>query len=118
MAYHIKKIFNYSPKSVVLTNPKALRDRHLVTKGTTLLLEHPPLVESIKESDVPYETAVTKALNIYTMKNNWCFWDNGSSTALFRLGEGEASYTTFVTDSPTDLKLTVDYDGTPSFAPV
>jgi hypothetical protein len=37
MAYHIKKIFNYSPKSVVLTNPKALRDRHLVTKGTTLL---------------------------------------------------------------------------------
>jgi hypothetical protein len=118
MAYHIAQIVNDSPKSVLLTNPKALRDRHLVTKNSSLRLEYPPLIESIREKTVFYETAVTKTLNIYTTKNNWCFWDNGSNTALLLLGEGGEMHVTLVTDSFTDLKLIVDYDGIPTFAPV
>jgi hypothetical protein len=118
MAYHIAQIVNASPKSVLLTKPKALRDRHLVTKNSSLRLEYPALVESIRQKTIFYETAVTKTLNMYTMKNNWCFWDNGSNTALLLLGEGGEMHVTLVTDSFTNLKLIVDYDGIPTFAPV
>ena len=118
MAYNITRIINNSSKSVILTNPVAERDTHLVTKNSSLRLEYKPLIESIREKTVFYETAVTKTLNIYTMKNNWCFWDNGSNTALLLLGEGGEMHVTLVTDSFTDLKLIVDYDGIPTFAPV
>jgi hypothetical protein len=115
MAYHITKIINNSSKTVLLTNPKAERDTHLVPKNNSLSPPNPPLVESIRESNVSYETAVTKALNIYTMQNNWCFWDNGSSTALVGLADGGQTYTTFPTQNATELELTIDAEGVPSF---
>jgi hypothetical protein len=113
MAYHIKKIINNSSKSVVLTNPVAERDTHLVTKNSSLRLGHSPLVPRINESNISYETAVTKALNIYTMKNNWCFWDNGSRTALVGLEDGGKSKG-FSTHSVPNLELIIDENGTPS----
>jgi hypothetical protein len=87
MAYHITKIINSSPKSVLLTNPKASRDRHLVTKNNWLLLRYPPLVERIRESDVSYETVVTKALNIYRCKTTGA--SGTTAAALLSLVSGK-----------------------------
>jgi hypothetical protein len=121
MVYHITKIVNNSPTSVVLTNPVAGRDRHLIAKNSLLAPPYPPKVEYLNEAIVSYETVMGKALNIYTAKNNWCFWDNGSSDHLVGLGEGEGSLKTFpIKVHPNmgapKLELTIDESGMPSFS--
>jgi hypothetical protein len=118
VGFHITKIVNNSSKTVVLTNPVAGRDRHVVTKHSWVIPPHAPKIEVIKSNPASYADALKKALNIYTSKNNWCFWDNGgsgSSSALIGIGEGGGK---FIFDTPDAEKvvLNISNDGTPSFS--
>jgi Papain-like cysteine protease AvrRpt2 len=119
MVYHITKIVNNSPKTAVLTNPVAARDRHVVTKHSWTIPPHPPKIEIIKDSNVTYPTAMKKTLNIYTGKNNWCFWDNGvsgSGSGLIGIGEGGDRFLFPTPPNTPKLVLNVSNDGTPSFS--
>lgn len=80
MSFHIHEFSNLSPKSVLLTNPVAPRDTHLLPVGRSMKPEYPPLINFIKASDIRldrYDLMLEKALNIYTGTNSWCFWDFG-----------------------------------------
>jgi len=115
MTFHIGKITNSSPKSVLLTNPVAERDTHVLPVQTNIKPPYPPKIEYIKGFDTTYEIAIKKALNIYTGANNWCFWDDGSTDHLVGLSEGNSLQAFFFKDRAASLELRVDNAGTPSF---
>jgi hypothetical protein len=120
MPFHIHQFSNLSPKSVLLTNPVAPRDTHLLPSGGSLAkLDHPPLINLIKTVDISdYETLLGKALNIYTGINNWCFWDFGTNDRLRLLGERTWKVLEIAFDksaSDVHVRLEVDYSGQPFF---
>jgi hypothetical protein len=124
MVYTITKIVNNSPKAIVLTNPLREQDRHVVPadvldpneQPNIVVLDPPVKIEIIKDPTT-YPTALKKALNIYTMKNNWCFWDSGVKDAnvLIGAGEGEDKTLLGLPGGATKLELVVSKDGAPSF---
>jgi hypothetical protein len=116
MVYHITKIVNNSSKTIVLTNPVAQRDRHVVTKNSWTIPPHPPKIEIIKDNTVSYPTALKKALNIYTSKNNWCFWDNGAA-GLLGIGDNGDPLKFPTPPNVTRVVLKISEDGVPSFRP-
>jgi hypothetical protein len=121
MTYHITKIDNNSSKSAVITNPApksdpGWQDSRLVLPRSVYTPQRPIMVNFIEGAgDVPYKTAATSSLNIYTTANNWCFWDNGNS-ALNGVGESEPMNVNFYNGGGGDIKLTVREDGTVGFA--
>jgi hypothetical protein len=118
MSFHIHEFSNLSPKSVLLTNPVAPRDTHLLPSGRSLTkFDHPPLINLIKTVDISdYGTLLEKALNIYTGTNNWCFWDFGQNDRLHLLGERTWKVMEFAFDKPAEhVRLEVTYSGEPFF---
>jgi hypothetical protein len=125
MVYNITKIFNNSPQAVVLTSPVREQDRHVVpadvedpSQQPNIVVPDPPVkIEIIKDNTVTYPTALKKALNIYTLKNNWCFWDNGDKgvNVLIGAGEGEDKILLPLPPNTTKLELFVSLEGVPSF---
>ena len=113
MDYHITKIVNNSPRSVVLTNPAAPRDRHFLAANSSVVPANSPKVNFIADDSVPYAVAVKTALNVYTIKDNWCFWDDGGSDHLMALGEAEGHVKLFTKDNSTKLELVIDGYGIP-----
>jgi hypothetical protein len=90
MSFHIYEFSNLSPKSVLLTNPVAPRDTHLLPVGRSMKPQDPPLINFLKASEARldrYDLLLEKALNIYTGTNNWCFWDFGEKNQLRMLAE-------------------------------
>jgi hypothetical protein len=112
MAYHITLIMNSSKSSIVLTNPATEADSKLVGPGDSYKPKRPVLVNKI-DGNPTYSEAVTKALNIYTYTNNYCFWDNTRSAVN---GVGEHGGTILFNASAGDLDITVNADGTLTFA--
>ena len=118
MSFHIHAFSNLSPKSVLLTNPVAPRDTHLLPTGRSLTkLEYPPLINVIQNVQIDkYEILLEKALNIYIGTNNWCFWDSGKNDRLLLLGERTWKVEEIVFGKPTSwVGLRVEYAGTPTF---
>jgi hypothetical protein len=117
MSLHIGRISNYSPKSILLTNPVAERDTHLVPVQTFIDPKYPPKIEFIKDSNISYDIAIKKALNIYTGANNWCFWDVGGANYVLVFAEGGFNQPFFFKHPASSLELRIEYDGIPSFHP-
>jgi hypothetical protein len=116
MTFNIDKISNFSPKTVLLTNPVSERDTHLVPIQTTINPKYSPKIQSLKDFGITYDMATKKALNIYTGANNWCFWDNGNKDHLVGLADGENNLVVFRLDkTASSLELRVDNTGTPAF---
>jgi hypothetical protein len=117
MSFHIHEFSNLSSKSVLLTNPVALRDTHLLPVASSIKLEHPPLINVVKSFQVGgYYELLEKALNIYTLVNNWCFWDDGKTNQLYLLGEMTWDLKNVVFDKPvSQLGLRIEHSGTPTF---
>lgn len=121
MTYHISKIINNSPKSAVITNPAphteaGWHDSRLVLPGS-YIPARPIEVNFIRQSGtISYEIAAKTALNIYTLKNNWCFWDNGNS-ALNGTADLAAENVNFYNGHGGNLVLTVNADGSVGFGP-
>jgi Papain-like cysteine protease AvrRpt2 len=124
MTYHIIRIVNDSPWAVVLTNPVTDRDTHIVPASYgdpaiagRLVPANPPKIETIKDNTIAYPAALKRALNIYTFKNNWCFWDNGVEgvNTLIGAGENDAKILLNLPPKVTDLELAVSPEGVPSF---
>jgi hypothetical protein len=119
MSFHIDEFSNLSPKSVLLTNPVAPRDTHLLPVGRSMKPEYAPLINFIKTSEIElnrYDELLAKALNIYTWTNNWCFWDFGEKNRLHLLGERTWSVEDVIFDKPASwVGLRVDYSGKPVF---
>jgi hypothetical protein len=117
MVYQITKIINNSANSVLLTNPKSERDTHLVMKNSSVALYYYPEIQYVREGEpVNYGIVIKKALNIYTKTNNWCFWDNGKD-GLLGVSEPDG-YLVFLKHKASNLQLTIDAAGVPSFAAV
>jgi len=114
MAYHITLVTNQSTSSIAITNPAAGRDSKLVGPGpnTTYTPQYPILVNTIG-GNPNYLQAIETANNIYTVSDNYCFWDNGNS-AVNGIGEkgGKISFNA----SAGNLTITVNADGTLTFA--
>jgi hypothetical protein len=118
MPFHIHEFSNLSPKSVLLTNPVATRDTHLLPTGGSLTkLNYPPLINFLKTVQIDkYELLLEKALNIYTGTNNWCFWDFGENDRLKLLGDQTWNVQEIGFGRPTSwVGLRVEYAGTPTF---
>ncbi len=121
MTYHISKIINNSRKSAVITNPAphseaGWQDSRLVLPGT-YNPARPIEVNFIRQSGVvSYEAAAKTALNIYTLKDNWCFWDNGNS-ALNGVADLAAQDVNFYNGPGGNLALTIDAEGNVGFGP-
>ena len=76
MSFHIHEFSNLSQKSVLLTNPVAPRDTHLLPVGRSMKPKYPPLINFLKASETTldrYDLLLEKAFNIYTGTNSWCF---------------------------------------------
>jgi hypothetical protein len=112
MAYHITLIMNRSKSAIALTNPATEADSKLVAPGDSYKPKRPVLVNKI-DGNPTYSEAATKALNIYTYTNNYCFWDNTNSAVN---GVGEHGGTIAFNASAGDLDITVNADGTLTFA--
>jgi hypothetical protein len=98
MSFHIHEFSNLSPKSVLLTNPVALRDTHLLPIASSVKLEYPPLI------------------NVVTGTNNWCFWDYGENNALHMQGEMVWKVEDVIFSKPaSQLGLRIDHSGKPTF---
>jgi hypothetical protein len=126
MVYTIVRIVNNSPKAAVFTNPVRGRDRHVVPAVPTnveqdpdanIVVPDPPVQIEVIKNPTTYPTALEKALNIYTLKNNWCFWDSGVKGAndLIGAGEGEDKSLLHLPANTTKLELVVSAHGVPSF---
>jgi hypothetical protein len=117
MSFHIHEFSNLSPKSVLLTNPVALRDTHLLPVASSVKLEYPPLINVVKNVQVgDYDLLLKKALNIYTGTNNWCFWDYGENNALHMQGEMVWKVEDVIFSKPaSQLGLRIDHSGKPTF---
>jgi hypothetical protein len=118
MSFHIHEFINLSPKSVLLTNPVAPRDTHLLPAGRSMKPQYPPLINFIKASETRldrYDLLLQKALNIYTGTNNWCFWDFGEKNRLNVLGENTSNAPVDFGIPTSWVALRVEYDGTPTF---
>jgi hypothetical protein len=111
-------------KAAVLTNPLRNQDRVVVTAFNEIaenpgivVPDSPVKIEIIKDNRATYPVALTKALNIYTLKNNYCFWDNGDKGAnvLIGAGEGENKVLLRLPPNTTKLELVVSKEGDPSF---
>jgi hypothetical protein len=114
MTYHIALFQNSSTGNVVTANPVAQRDTYfIVPKGG----QNPDHNVEINYGDwTSYGAAFPKANFIHTGTQSYCFWDSGSSQifaiAEQRPNEVQALYA----GSAGDLELTVQSDGTISFA--
>lgn len=119
MTYHVSSIVNNSSKSIAITNPHPNpdgRDSRLTLPGTTYNPPAPIEVNFIKkQGTVSYQEAVLTALNVYTTRDNYCFWDNGNST-LNGVSEGSPSSINFYNGPAGNLTLTISSDGGVSFA--
>jgi hypothetical protein len=119
MSFHIDEFSNLSPKSVLLTNPVAPRDTHLLPGGQSMKPKYAPLINFIKTREIQlnrYDLLLKKALNIYTGTNNWCFWDFGEKNQLHLLGERTWDVIVVEFDKPASyVGLRVDYSGKPVF---
>jgi hypothetical protein len=118
MTYHISQINNQSSKSAAIVNPHSNpngRDSRIILPGTTYNPEHPIEVNFIRGTGtVTYNQAAPVALNIYTEKNNWFFWDNGDS-ALNGVGEDSATNISFYNGPGGNLVMTIDNSANVAF---
>lgn len=114
MAYHITVITNNSSKSIAITNPAHEADSMLLGPGATYKPSRPILVNKIGGNPT-YEQALSKAVNIYTLTDNYCFWDNENSAVN---GIGESGGTIVFNASAGDLQIAVNTNGTLSFSRV
>jgi Papain-like cysteine protease AvrRpt2 len=124
MVFNIVKIVNDSTKTVVLTNPLREQDRYVVpafdyvSENPGVVVPDPPVkIGVIKNNTIAYPAALKEALNIYTLKNNWCFWDSGVKGAndLIGAGEGEDKSLLHLPANTTNLELFVSDYGVPDF---
>jgi hypothetical protein len=116
MAYHITVIANNSGKSIALTNPAYEKDSMLIpANGQPYKPERPVLVNKM-DGNPSYQQAVSAALNLYTFKDNYCFWDNTNS-AVNGVGETTGAIGAYNAKAG-DLTITVNSDGSLSFARV
>lgn len=115
MAYHITLIANNSKSSVAITNPAATRDAKLVGPSTQYSPERPILVNKI-DGNPNYLQAIDTAVNIYTNKDNYCFWDNTNS-AVNGMGQSTGAIAPY-NASAGDLQIVVNADGTLTFSRV
>jgi hypothetical protein len=111
MAYHITLVTNNSNSSIAITNPAAEGDSKLVGPNATYKPNRPILVNKIGGNPT-YADAFTKANNIYTRTDNYCFWDNGNSAVN---GLGEQGATIAFNASAGNLEITVTSTGTLTF---
>jgi len=112
MAYHITLVTNHSNRSIAITNPATEADSKLVGPNSTYVPKRPILVNKL-EGNPTYAEAITKAINMYTKTDNYCFWDNTNSAVN---GIGENGGTIAFNSSAGNLDITVKADGTLSFA--
>lgn len=111
MTYHITKIVNNSPKSVSLTNPVSPGDSSLTPALQSSTPKEAILVRKYDGSAADtYKQTVKSHLNIYTQKNNYCFWDDGES-ALRGIGENDTSDRLLFEGDGGKLTLFVKDDG-------
>jgi hypothetical protein len=119
MTYHINQIDNNSNKSVALTNPAANpngRDSRITLPGVKYKPANAVMVNFIEQSTtVPYNQAVSTALNIYTKADNWCFWDDGDSQLLGVREDDPNINISLYKGKGGNLKMTIAPDGVPSF---
>lgn len=111
MAYHITLVTNSSRSSVAITNPAHEADSKLVGPGLPYKPERPILVNKIGGNPT-YAEAIAQAVNIYTRKDNYCFWDNTNSSVN---GIGEQGGTIAYNASAGNIEITVNADGTLTF---
>jgi hypothetical protein len=113
MAYHITLIANKSGSSIAITNPAYEGDSMLVGPNKSYIPTRPILVNKIS-GNPSYTDAIGAANNIYTYSDNYCFWDNTNSAVN---GIGEKGLRIAFNMSAGDLQITVNADGTLTFAP-
>jgi hypothetical protein len=118
MAYHITVVTNNSSSSVALTNPAYEGDSKLIGPSvggnpSTYTPKRPVLINKISGNPT-YASAMPVAVNIYTVKDNYCFWDNTNS-AINGIGEATGAIQP-LNASAGDIQMTINADGTISFA--
>src|SRR5260370_21808016 len=119
MTYHISHIENQSSKSASIVNPHSNpngRDSRIILPGTDYIPAKPIEVNFIRNPGlITYDDASPTALNIYTMKDNWFFWDNGKSN-LDGVGEAFPNVNIVLYNGgATNLMLTIDSSGNITF---
>jgi len=112
MAYHITLITNNSSSSISMTNPANEGDSRLIGPNSTYAPSRPVLINKMSGNPT-YEQALPVANNIYTLVDNFCFWDNTNSAVN---GTGEKGSTINFNHSAADLQITVDSKGYLNFA--
>lgn len=112
--YHIKLVTNNSTSSIAITNPAYEGDSKLVGPGPKNQYVPPrPIEVNAIPGNPNYLDALGAANNIYTYSDNYCFWDNTNSAVN---GIGEKGGNISFNMSAGDLQVTVNADGTLTFA--
>ena len=112
MAYHITLVTNNSASSIAITNPAYEGDSRLVAPHGPYVPQRPILLNAMA-GNPRYLDAIATAINIYTYNDNYCFWDNTNSAIN---GVGEKGSTIGFNMSAGNLQITINADGTLSFA--
>lgn len=112
MAYHITLITNNSASSIAITNPAYAADAKLVGANSPYVPARPILVNTMP-GNPSYLAAIGTAINIYTYKDNYCFWDNTNSAIN---GIGEKGSPLGFNMSAGNLQITISAEGTLTFA--
>jgi hypothetical protein len=113
MAYHITLVTNNSSSSIAITNPAYEADSRLVGPNTPYPPTRPIVINAIK-GNPNYAGAMDSANNIYTVTDNYCFWDNTNS-AINGVGEATGAVTPLNAKAG-NIQITVNANGTLTFA--
>jgi hypothetical protein len=116
MAYHITAVINNSAGAVATTNPAHQDDSKVVAPGTTYKPERPILINK-GANNLSWAQAVLFANNFYTIADDFCIWDNGTSQIV---GIGQKTLgsndTLYLSASAGNVQVTIDSNGNLSFA--
>jgi len=116
MAYHITTFVNKSVSDSVTANPAATRDTYFLNPGDGLNPDNPPLLN--KGVFKSYMEAFPSANWIYTGVKTYAFWDNGNSQ-INGVTQQDPGIVQALYEAPAgDLSLTINADGSITFAKV
>lgn len=118
MAYHITLITNNSASSVAVTNPAYEADSVLIGpagfKANNPYKPQRPILVNKITGNPSYDSTIATANNLYTVADNYSFWDNGNS-AVNGIGQNGGGAINFLNTSAGNLQITVNKDGTLTF---
>ncbi|WP_172326752.1 hypothetical protein [Mangrovicoccus sp. HB161399] len=114
MTYHIANLINDSKRSILTANPAEKRDTYFIGPTDSRKPDYNIEINTLDDSkNLP---VFLQANVIYTARHTYSFWDSGQSQIMGMIKTSENPELLY-SGSAGDLILTVEHDGTISFAP-